>query len=48
MYRILRKENAQLKEGRPVGSTNVEDYEFGLNDEEKLQHMSIMQTYFIL
>ena len=28
MYRILRKDTAQLKPGHPVSSTNVEDYEF--------------------
>ena len=34
MYRILRKDTAQLKPGHPVSSTNVEDYEFGLHDSE--------------
>ena len=32
MYRILRKDTAQLKPGHPVSSTNIEDYEFGLHD----------------
>ena len=34
MYRILRKDTAQLKPGHPSSSTNVEDYEFGLHDSE--------------
>lgn len=34
MYRILRKDTAQLKPGHPVSSTNVDDYEFGLHDSE--------------
>lgn len=34
MYRILRKDTAQLKRGHPISSTNVEDYEFGLHDSE--------------
>ena len=34
MYRLLRKDSAQLKPGGPVGSTNVEDYQFGLTDGE--------------
>ncbi|KAJ7374959.1 hypothetical protein OS493_001684, partial [Desmophyllum pertusum] len=34
MYRILRKDVAQLKPGHPVGSTNIEDYEFGIQDAE--------------
>lgn len=34
MYRILRKDTAQLKTGCQTGSTNVEDYEFGLQEVE--------------
>ena len=34
MYRILRKNTAQLKPGHPSSSTNVEDCEFGLHDSE--------------
>lgn len=34
MYRILRKDTAQLKPGHPSSSTNVQDYEFGLHDSE--------------
>lgn len=50
MYRILRKENAQLKEGRSVGSTNVEDYEFGLKDEEiaaYVNHANIFHSLMV-
>ena len=34
MYRILRKDTAQLKPGHPSSSTNVEDYQFGLHHSE--------------
>ena len=40
MYRILRKDTAKPKPGCSVGSPNVEDYEFGLNDEEVASYVN--------
>ena len=40
MYRILRKDTAQPKpECTIIGSTNVEDYEFGLSDAEIVRYV---------
>ena len=42
MYRILRKNTAQLKPGHPSSSTNVEDCEFGLQMTLKFPDMFTM------
>ena len=50
MYRILRKDSAQLKPGCIVGSTNVEDYQFGLTDEEiatYVNHANIFHSLMV-
>ena len=50
MYRILRKDSAQLKPGGPVGSTNVEDYQFGLTDGEittYVNHANIFHSLMV-
>ena len=52
MYRILRKDTAQPKpECTIIGSTNVEDYEFGLSDAEIVRyvhHANMFHSLMIL
>ena len=50
MYRMLRTDSAQLRPGRPAGSTNVEDYQFGLTDGEiatYVNHANIFHSLMV-
>ena len=48
MYRILRKNTAQLKPGHPSSSTNVEDCEFGLHDSEISRYVYHANMFYAL
>ena len=48
MYRILRKDTAQPKPECTIGSTNVEDYEFGLSDAEIVRYVHQANMFHFL